>query len=157
MPIARSFVAKVPANSIRSISRPGLEVDLEATVDGLLGGAQRVGRAADVAGEPGRRGGVDLGRGDDLVDEPDGERLGGAHDPAGEDEVLGLRRPDEAREALGAAGAGDDAEEDLGLAEPGVVGRDAEVAGERDLAPAAERVAGDGGDGRLGQPRPAPG
>ena len=37
----------------------------------------------------------------------------------------------------------------LRLPEPGVVGRDDDVAGHRELAPASERVAGDGGDDGL--------
>ena len=85
------------------------------------------------------------------------ERLLRLDEAAREDEVLGLRRADEAGEPLGAAGPGDDAEQDLGLAEPRVVGRDAEVAGERDLAPAAEGVAGDGGHRRLGEAGQGPG
>ena len=66
---------------------------------------------------------------------------------------LAREAPTRRGEALGAAGAGDDAEEDLGLAELGVVGRDPEVAGERDLAATAQRIAGDGRDGRLGEAR----
>ena len=68
----------------------------------------------------------------------------------GEDELLGPRRTDEPGEALRAAGAGDDAEQDLRLAEPGVVAGDAQVAAQRELAAATERVAGDRGDRRLG-------
>ena len=55
----------------------------------------------------------------DAVDEPDAQRLLGADLAAGEDQVLGPGRADEAGEALGAAAAGDDAEQDLGLAEAG--------------------------------------
>jgi hypothetical protein len=43
------------------------------------------------------------------------------------------------------------AEHDLGEAEPRVLHRDAVVAGERDLEPAAEAVAVDHGDGRRRQ------
>lgn len=53
---------------------------------------------------------------------------------------------------MGPAGAGDDPEEDLGLTEGGVVGGDAEVAGEGDLAPTPERVSCDRRDRRLGDP-----
>ena len=61
--------------------------------------------------------------------------------------ALGLA--DEARQALGSAEPGDDAELDLGLAEARGIGGEDEVAHHRQLAPAAERVAGDGGDDRL--------
>ena len=62
-----------------------------------------------------------------------------------------LHRPllaDHAGEALGAAAAGDDPERDLRLAEERRLGGDDHVAGERQLAAAAERVAGDRRDQR---------
>ena len=64
------------------------------------------------------------------------------------DQVLGPRRPDQPGEPLGAAAAGDDAEQDLGLTEPRRRRRHPEVAGEGELAAAAEGEAGDGGDRR---------
>ena len=88
-----------------------------------------------------------------LVDQADRERLVGLHEPAGEDQVLGLAGPDQPGQPLGAAGAGDDAEQDLGLAQHRVVGRDPDVGAQRELAAAAERVAGDRGDDRLRDPR----
>ena len=63
--------------------------------------------------------------------------------------------PDQAGQPLGAAGAGDDAEQDLRLAEHGVLGGEADVGAQRELAAAAERVAGDRRDDRLGDPRDA--
>ena len=63
--------------------------------------------------------------------------------PAGEDEVLRSARADQARQPLRAAPSRDDAEQDLRLAEPGLLAGDAEVARQRQLAAAAERVAGD--------------
>ena len=68
---------------------------------------------------------------------------------AGQHQVHRLGLADRARQALRAAGAGDDAELDLGLAELGAVGGDDEVAHHRQLAAAAEREAGDRGDHRL--------
>ena len=55
--------------------------------------------------------------------------------------------PDQAGQPLGAAAARDDAEQDLGLAEPRLLAGDAEVARQRQLAAAAEREPGDGRDG----------
>ena len=72
--------------------------------------------------------------------------------PAGEDQVLGPGRADQPGQPLGAAGAGDQAEQDLRLAELGVLGGDPEVGAQRQLAAAAQRVAGDRGDHRLGDP-----
>ena len=64
------------------------------------------------------RGLVDLGVRHDLVHQPDGQRLGGADEPAGEHDVLGPGRADQPGQPLGAAGAGDQAEQDLRLADP---------------------------------------
>ena len=86
-------------------------------------------------------GGVELPGGDDLGDEPPGERVGRADPAAAHDHVLRAAEADEAREPLRAAGAGDHPEPDLGEAELGVLGGDAEVAGERELEPDAEAVA----------------
>src|SRR5690606_37587825 len=58
---------------------------------------------------------------------------------------------DQARQALGAAGARDDAELDLRQAECGFLSRDAAVAGECDLAAAAECGAIDRRDDGLGE------
>ena len=55
---------------------------------------------------------------------------------------------DEPGEALRASRAGDDPQQDLGLAEARRVGRDAEIACERELEPATEREAPDGRDHR---------
>src|SRR5438309_1254590 len=62
------------------------------------------------------------------------------------DELPRHPRPDQSRQSLGAAGAWDHAERDLGLADPGVVREVAQVASERQLQPAAEREARDRGD-----------
>jgi hypothetical protein len=62
-----------------------------------------------------------------------------------------LHRPllaDRAGQALGAAAAGDDPERDLRLAEARLLVGDDHVAGQRQLAAAAEGEAGDGGDQR---------
>lgn len=71
---------------------------------------------------------------------------------AGEDQVLGLGRADQPGQPLGAARTGDQTEHDLGLAQLGVVGGDPEVGAERQFAATTERVAGDRGDDRLGDP-----
>src|SRR6185295_18701319 len=76
---------------------------------------------------------------------------------AGEDVLHRQLLADGARDALGAAAAGDDPEGDLRLAEAGVLGGDDHVAGERQLTAASQRVAGDGGDyRRLDRREPAP-
>ncbi len=62
---------------------------------------------------------------------------------------MALARPDEPRQALGAAPAGDDAQVALRLAEPGAIRGDTDVTGQRQLlaAPQGHRV--DGRDDRL--------
>ena len=84
----------------------------------------------------------------DPVDEPDRERLVGAHLPPAPDQLLGARRADEPGQPLRAARARDDAEQDLGLPDARVVGGDAQVARDRELEAAAERVPPDRGDDR---------
>lgn len=71
--------------------------------------------------------------------------------PRGQDELLRARGPDEPRQPLRAAAAGDDAEADLGQAELHPARGVAEVAGERELEPAAEGEPAERGDRRLRQ------
>src|SRR5439155_4096132 len=85
------------------------------------------------------------GRGD-RRHEPDLERLLRVDDVAGQHEVLGPSETDDARQPLRRAGAGYDAEPELWLPERRGLRRDADVARERQLAPAAERVPVDRGD-----------
>ena len=81
----------------------------------------------------------------------------GVDDGPGEKELQrALPRPDQTRQALGAAVAGDDAELDLGLAEAGVVRGDAQRAGHGQFAAAAQRKSLDACDHRLAQRLNAP-
>ena len=82
--------------------QPGVEVDLEAPVDGLLGrphGVRRRRARTAAPTPPPRR--TPASAGNDPVDQPDGQRLVGLDEPAGEDQVLGAAR---ARPAGSAAG-----------------------------------------------------
>ncbi len=85
---------------------------------------------------------------DDLVDQAQLQRGRGVEALAGEHELHRSLLAEHPRQALGATAAGDDSEVDLRLAELGALGGDDHVAGERQLAAAAQRVAGDGGDHR---------
>jgi hypothetical protein len=87
--------------------------------------------------------------GDDVVDEAEAEGFGGVDDLGREHHAEGGAGADEAREALGAAIAGDEAEFDFGKTETGFVTGDAESAGEGEFAAAAEGDAVDGGDDGL--------
>jgi hypothetical protein len=87
------------------------------------------------------------------VHQPDAERLRGVDQLAGQDQPHRLARTDHAREPLRAAAARDDPEVDLRLPQARGVRGDAQVAGQRQLAPAAEREAVDHRDHRLGARR----
>src|SRR5690606_14484699 len=126
----------------------GVEGDLEAGAQGVLGVAQPHGR---VGGDLGRELGGDgavLAGGDAAVDQPEGVGLVDADLAAGVDEVGSRGGADPARQQLGAAAARDQADANLGQAEDGGLVGDDEVAGQRQLQPAAEGVAVDGGDTR---------
>ena len=121
----------------------GIERAAQTLVDGSFGQALRGDGACCELGRPLERPGEELIGGNDLVDQPDAQRLVGLHLATAEDQVLGSTRTDEPGEPLGTAAAGHDPEQDLGLAELDVVAGDAKVAGEGELAATAERVAGD--------------
>ena len=89
--------------------------------------------------------------GDDLVDETDAEGFGSVDHGAGEDHLEGSAGADQARQALGAAVARDKAELDLGLAEAGGGGGEAQGAGHGKFASAAEGKAVDAGDDGLSE------
>ncbi len=88
--------------------------------------------------------------GDDLLDQTETQRLGGAHLSPGEHELLRPGGADEAGQPLGSSCAGDDAEEDLRLTELRLVRGDPQVTGEGQLAATAE---GEARDRRHGHPR----
>ena len=87
--------------------------------------------------------------GEHGLDEPDALGLRRVDDPRRQDDLRGAAGADQAGEPLGAAAAGDDADRDLGLAEVGRRGGDAQRAREAELAPAAPRLAVDRRDDRL--------
>src|SRR4051794_27146513 len=128
------------------------EAHVQAVIHRLLGGPERDRRTVDELPRECHGLGVHVVRRDDLVDEADLECLGSPHVPPGEDQVLGLRRPDEAGQALRAAGARDDAEQDLRLADAGIVAGDTEVGGHREVEPTPQGI---NGDGRGNPPRGA--
>ena len=150
--MVRSSVAKRPANCWRSISSPvSRSVSRPRSMHSL---AARSAQGAAFANPPAQAsdGVVHLVGGQHPVDHADRQRLVGLDEPAGEDQVLGAARADQAGQPLGAAHARDHAEQHLGLAEGGVVGGEAYVGAEGQLAATAEGVAGDGRDHRLGDP-----
>ena len=120
MPISRSRVAKRPAKSMRSISRPvPRSVSRPRSIASLA--ARRAMRGpVDVRLDPGAGGGVDLVVRHDLVDQADRQRLLGVHEPA-RVKMRSLARagPTSRASRWVPPGAGDDAEQDLGLAELG--------------------------------------
>ncbi len=85
---------------------------------------------------------------DHAIDEADLQRFIGADLPSAPDQFLGAGGPDEARQALGATGTRDDAEQDLGLTESRPLTGDAQIARHRELEAAAQRIAANRGDDR---------
>ena len=109
-----------------------VQVRLAALVDGALDLRDRDRRLPRQLGRqlPGARSGV-VGQ---FVDQAERERLLRPTDAAAQDEVDGVARADQARQALGSAAAGQDAERGLGQAVAVVTSRrDADVAGKRQL------------------------
>ena len=99
---------------------------------------------------PGLGGGEEVFGRDDLVDQAGGLGGGGREHLALEEQRGGGHRAHHPDEAGGAAGAGEDADQDLGEADPGLrgVGDEAAMAGEGDLGADAGGEAGEGaGDG----------
>ena len=86
---------------------------------------------------------------DDFLDQAVLQRLRCADRIAADDHLDRKLGTDRARQALRAAGARQQAEFYFRQAKPGVLGRDPEVAGERDLETAAERGAMNGGNDRF--------
>ena len=84
-----------------------------------------------------------------LVDDAEPVRLLGRDVAAGDDHVERRFRADQPRQALRAAGAGQDADLHLGQTDLGARHRDPVMAGERGFEPAAQRIAMDRGDHRL--------
>src|SRR5918993_3543645 len=144
---------------VLGVEQPGEELGLQRqslvegavqpAVDGPLGRGERQGRPGRELARHGHRGRVDLVVRDDGVGETELEGLLRTDVPAGEDQVLGLGRADQPRQALGPTGARDDPEQDLRLADLRARAHDPEVGAEGELVAAAEGVAGDGGDDRL--------
>ena len=100
-------------------------------------------------------GGARLAARHDAVDEPHRERLVGASTgAAGEDQIERARQADQARQADRAAVDQRHAEAAAEHAEHRVLLGDAQVAPQRELEPAGDRVARDRGDHRLAEQHP---
>ena len=148
-PVWLSSVRNTSTNASCSRARPSAsDVDRPSSITRLVSACAASGPPGDLGGElerPFDRVGVD-----DLVGEADAQRLVGLDLAPGDAQLLGPARADESGEPLRAAAAGDDAEEDLRLAEHGPRPGDAVVAREGELATAAEGVAADRGDHEAG-------
>ena len=93
--------------------------------------------------------GLELVRCDDLRDEAERECLFGGDAAPAHDDVLRSPEPDEARQPLRAAGAGDHPDRHLGECDLKVVRGDPEVARECELEADSEAVAAKCRDDRL--------
>ena len=143
--------AESPRALRRGVSRAGEARRVGAcrreTILAIAHAGERALLGDDLAGEGDRL----LGdvAGDDRIDDAVLLQLLDRRRGAGEDELERPFRPDEARQALRAAGAGQETELDLGQADAGAGRRDAVMAAERELEAAAERRAVQRRDDRL--------
>src|SRR4051812_44251105 len=125
-----------------------VEGHVESANDGVAGQPLGDRRAiGDLAGDR-QRGLEQLPRGDAAGREACRNGLLTGQTPPPQDHLHRHRLPDRPNEPLRAARAGDDAEARLGQAEARIVGRDDDVARERELAAAAEHPALAGCHGR---------
>ena len=136
----RASVGGEGGHELRRLQLQGIiERQIEAVVHGGLGVPQRRRSRGEALGH-GHRLVVRLRCRVHGVGQTDGQGLLGMHTAAAVDDLLGAAEAHEARQALGAAGAGDDAQQDLGLAEDRIIRRQAEVGGHRQLTAAPEGV-----------------
>ena len=133
MPTWASSVSNTSMKPAASRSRPADERAVEPPVDGALGQPHGDDRADASDAAHSSAVSSTASAGDDPVDQPDGERFLGAHVPAAPHEVLGLRRADEAGDALRTAATREDAELDLGEPEPRRLRGHPQVTGQREL------------------------
>src|SRR5207247_40974 len=130
-------------------TQPG-EADLPVPARERLHGADRERRVVrDLAREL-PDGALEAQGGDHAIHEPERERRLGAEGLAGEEQLLGRRRPDRVDELPGERHGDGDADASERHREMGALGRHPEVAVERQLAPSGDGVALHGGTLRLG-------
>src|SRR5882672_865677 len=127
-----------------------LERHAEALHRRVLDLATRIARAARELLRQGCGARLQLRRGDDLVDDPCVPRLLRRERRPTQHQAKRLLAPDEPREPLRSAGAGEQAERDLGETDlVRALSGDAEVAAQRDLEAATQAMAVDRGDDDL--------
>ncbi len=145
-PMRESSEWNTSTNASRSIVEPVGERRGHPLIDRLLGEPLGLERTRRHLGGQADRPVVEFLGCHHLVGETDPERFVGTDLTAGDAHLLGPAHTDGARQSLGPTAAGDDPEQDLRLAEHRLVRRDPVVAGQGQLAAAAECVAADGGD-----------
>src|SRR5450631_605616 len=128
-------------------------VEVDADVDRPLRRGQSDRGAVRKRSGPGDCGRVDVGRGHDPVDQSPRQRFVRPDAPSGEDEFFRSRRPDQARQPLGATATRQHTEQNFRLPQHRVVRAKTDVGGEREFTTATQRRADDGRDYRLGDLR----
>src|SRR6478735_6909344 len=113
---------------------------------------QGEGRQPQHLAAPGDRLGLQIGQRYDGVHQTHFSGLLRVVLPAEEPDLLGLLDPDQVGQQAGAVSTVERTDLRPHLAEPGVVGGNAEIADQVEYVTAADRIAGDHGHHRLGQP-----
>jgi len=148
MPTAASLVANESAK--RSASRSSPAARSRSRPSSIARLARPIAATAPEANERAQCNALSstfVGR-HDPVDEADRECLFPRAPGDRSSTTLSHARRDETRQPLRRATAGDDAEQDLRLSEPRRVGRDSQIARQRDFETTAQRVAANRGDHR---------
>ena len=149
-----SSLAKIRSDASSSAARPGVEVQLGGGVDQplrLAHGERPAG--GDLARPPRRRAARASPAGTTSLTRPIRSASAASMIRPVRIELLGPGQPDDPRQPLRPAAPGRHRQAHLGHAQPGPGRGDPQVAAQRQLQPAAQRVALDRGDGRHRQLR----
>ena len=152
---AHAFALIMRTEKLAKGLRLGVELEIETGALGKLieqpfrAGDRRVGLKADGPGELQDRS-MNLSAGINMIDEADCFSFFGFNPAAGENQLLGPRQAHELRQPDGCAKARNDAQAHFGLAKDGLLTCHNEIAGDRELRPAAQGETVDGRDCRLG-------
>ncbi len=153
-PSLKSAESKQAATAASTSARRRLSGSRSASRAAILAARTVSGALAPIMAAYSRTSGSSSVARRDAVDQADPQRLLGAELAGGEEDLLGDRRPDQVDQRLDAAEAVAEPEPRRRDGEAGALLADAQVAGQRHRQAAADAVAADHRDGRLGESPP---